>query len=220
MQGIPFDCRRHMESTLTAQIENAVWNKQWSNSTLDHDRVNSTLYYLNWQSLMPAHQKPFTGRNLFALLFMGIFGRHLCSIPGDEDAVPAGLRLSETAALKVSNSLSRNETKLFLDFCRTFQRFYDEEKTRCEAGDAEVASSEAPPALRNTEPAGRADVDMVDGTGKEENADEVMEELSNAEDDSSDLSDLSDEESDGGQSSPSSEDTRGTDDDDDTDVSV
>lgn len=135
VHGSPFDCWQHMESILKAVIENTVWNQMWSNTSLDHDRANSTLYALNLYTLSPADAKPFRGRQLFALLFIGLFFRFLGSKAYNENDAPAGLDIMESAALKIVSTFSSEEKDNFKAFCGEYTAFHQLELARCKAAE-------------------------------------------------------------------------------------
>lgn len=189
MQGSPFDSRFNMEATLNAQIENAVWNSQWSNTALDHDRVNSTLYFLNWQSLMPTDRKPFKGRNLLALMVMGYLGPQLLSTVYKPGKAPVGLGIMESVVWDSAARLSKKDAHDFLELLTASVAFLSKEKKRRNAAEAGVQSPVPDSSVLNAALLSQGDEDMVDGTGREgeplSDAKEVVADSSSIEDDDS-----------------------------------
>jgi hypothetical protein len=82
MYGSHFLNRFSMEATLYSSIQHAFWHDVWTNATHD-DRDFSIARMLAWQALrMRANAEwPFTGRNLYALLAMGMVPTSLLSLP-------------------------------------------------------------------------------------------------------------------------------------------
>lgn len=126
MQGAMFDFASGMEGTLGALIQNAVWNRIWSHSELDCDRITSVIYFLCWQIIMPKDRKPFSGRSLYALLYMATYVDVLGSSGyGSKGYMPDPV-MSEMAQLLIKQ-LSPNDAADFITFCTDYMHFHEKE---------------------------------------------------------------------------------------------
>jgi len=78
--------RSSMEATLAHSIRYALWHDDWTNSTHD-DFAIQIARMLTWQLQFPKRSnpyRPFSNRQLFALLFMGQISEFLCALPYDK----------------------------------------------------------------------------------------------------------------------------------------
>lgn len=72
-----------MEDHLIHGIRHAIWHNDWSND--QHDNIVITIArMLKWQ-LIAQRQRPFQGRNLYALIMMGKFNLLLDGLPYDQN---------------------------------------------------------------------------------------------------------------------------------------
>ena len=132
LEGIPgpalmlggFGFRRSsMEEHLIHGTRHAVWHDDWSNDQHD-DIVIVIARMLKWQ-LLPQQERPFHGRNLYALIAMGRFNLLLDGLPYDQDGQLTRLlpnmpgwrssaaEVASKLAEKVHDSLSDAEQKEF-----------------------------------------------------------------------------------------------------------
>jgi hypothetical protein len=129
--------RSSMESTLAHCIRYAVRHDDWTNSMLD-DSVIDIGRMLQWQLLFPQRtnpRRPFKGRDLFALLFMGVMSLFLCSLPyndkGELTQMPVQpewrVRSSDVAkelAIRLISALSKQEKEDYKSFVSTYLEIY------------------------------------------------------------------------------------------------
>lgn len=133
MQGRHFDSCTNMERTLGALIHHAVWNEQWSNTEHDHDRLASIMYFLIWQNGMPRGRKPFSGRNLYALLYMGGFAGLLQASGGRYTLSATSQNLIsrvKSLAASMFTELPVIDQDEFLSFCQEYNEFHSSEVKR------------------------------------------------------------------------------------------
>lgn len=122
-----------MVAILYATIQSAVWNYQWSNTNLEFLRNLHTLYYLeHHQSLLPRTHL-FSGRQLYALLYLGMFSNNL--FPRNEDNQGALNQQSQekndlvvsilsTISSSLVSNLSEEDHAEFFHFCDEFNGFF------------------------------------------------------------------------------------------------
>lgn len=133
MQGRHFDCRFHMELILGALIQHSVWNEQWSNTEHDQARLGSIMYFLIWQNGVRTGRKPFSGRNLYVLLYMASFIGFLQSKGGKnsqsvttQGAIDRVMRLGR----QLAERLTGTDHDAFLKFCDEYTQFHKSEVER------------------------------------------------------------------------------------------
>ena len=80
MSGSHFLSRYTMVLSLFAAVEHSIWHDLWTNDTHD-DRDYTINRMLAWQASSPSDSRPFTGRNLYALLIFGWLHLLLRSLP-------------------------------------------------------------------------------------------------------------------------------------------
>lgn len=134
--------RTWMEASLAHGIRYAIWHQDWSNSNHD-DFVVTIARMLQWQLLFPRRghsSRPFSGRNLHALVMMGFLHHALCSLPYDENhrftalpQVPGWQREAGEKASSLANAvlegLSAKEKASFNAFRSEYLSLYVEEMT-------------------------------------------------------------------------------------------
>jgi hypothetical protein len=122
--------RSTMEDHLTHGIRYAIWHEDWSNDQHD-DFVIVIARMLKWQCLSQ-QERPFHGRNLYALIMMGAINLLLDGLSYDQDSQCTELMLKHPVwrnpaggiamdlALEVYRLLSDAEQKEFHAFRQHF----------------------------------------------------------------------------------------------------
>lgn len=130
MEGGFFDRRSHMEKTLNAAIQSAVWNRQWSNTNLEALRDINCLYFLEQHYHLPRRMQLLGGNALYSLIYLAVFSETMDSTSNANDEMEYFRGMLRERGKQAVKQLCGRKRDEFQQFCTQHIKYHALERSK------------------------------------------------------------------------------------------